>query len=87
MEWFTVATSTLSGTGDADKGKGGKGNGKPEPKGQAVKRLEDEPQSTEQAKLLTAAMQLLERMQAKAIYDKPELMRLGKDDPRLRAWG
>ena len=76
-------TTNVANPGD-EKGKGGKANGKASPKGQVVKRVdEDKTTSIEQAKLLTAATQLLEQMQAKAIYDKPELMRIGSDDPRM----
>ena len=77
-----TAPSTQSNEGsqtpasNPSKGKGGKGNGKGEAKGSVVKKVEEDKPSANSAQLLSAAGQLLDQLQVKALTEVIEINRV-----------
>ena len=77
-----AGSAAASSAGEVDKAKG-KGSGKGTPKGPVIKKVEeDKPLEGEQARLLTAATQLIEQMQAKALCERPNLHRVEEGQRR-----
>ena len=72
----TSGAASSKGTGDGSQ-KGAKVSAKGTPKGPGAKRVEEDPPALgDQAKLITAATNLLEQMQAKALSARPHVHQL-----------